>query len=67
MKKNLLYAIIFAMAALFVTSFGQSGDEAPSEGEPEDEPDKDGGIYGSQASFLLIGLGFIMAIFRHGI
>ena len=64
MNKKLFYALIFAMATLVVTSFGESGDEAPSEAEPEGEPGTNGGYLATGTSFFAIGFGIIMASFQ---
>lgn len=71
MNKKVFFVIIIVMATFVATSFGQSGEEATTEAEPEGEttssPHRDAGIYGAKASILLICFGLTVAIFRHGL
>ena len=74
MNKKLIFTIIIVMSTFVAASIAQSGEEATTEAEPESEPEgeptssphKDAGIYGTNASFLLICFGFTIAIFRYG-
>ena len=66
MNKKLFYALIFAMATLVVTPFGESGDEAPSEAEPEGEPGTNGGYLATGTSSFSICFVIIMAAFQWG-